>query len=419
MNGLIIFDLDGTLLRSHEHICPAARDTQSALGLPVTEVETIRAMIGETSAGFYRKLAPQYGDMDGFISLFRAKERAALAQRGKLYDGVAELLAALHRRGFMLAVCSNAGKEYIELALAKTEIRGLFQTVVSARDYASKAQAVQTLADTASCSNIIMVGDTSHDFIAAADTLIPFIAVGYGYGALDGADGVHFHAETADDVLPLVNQITLFARISARIRQAPGVRSIGVDGVDTSGKSTFADRFAAYLRSTGVDAAVVHLDDFHNPKALRRQGRSEIEAYVRNAFDLETLANELLIPLRHHGEVHKTLTLLDLDRDTHTLKRRYDIGRDTLVILEGVLLYREPIADLIDYKIYLDIGFDEALRRASARDVPKYGGQILDRYRQKYIPVQQLYIDTYKPKEKCDIIVDNTDPGNPFINSLV
>lgn len=63
--------------------------------------------------------------------------------------------------------------------------------------------------------------------------------------------------------------------------------------------------------------------------------------------------------------------------------------------------YRPPLEEFIDYKIFLDIGFDEMLRRAEARDAPRFGAEILAKYREKYIPVQKKYLEMYKPREKA------------------
>lgn len=49
---------------------------------------------------------------------------------------------------------------------------------------------------------------------------------------------------------------------------------LGVDGVDGSGKTTFAARLAEGFRDRGRAVEVVHLDDFLSPRAIRyRRGR--------------------------------------------------------------------------------------------------------------------------------------------------
>jgi uridine kinase len=83
------------------------------------------------------------------------------------------------------------------------------------------------------------------------------------------------------------------------------------------------------------------------------------------------------------------------------------------VILEGVLLYREPINEYFDCRIFLDISFEEVIKRASLRDVPKYGTKFLEKYKQKYIPIQQWYLEKYKPKEISNCVIDNADYNCP------
>lgn len=109
------------------------------------------------------------------------------------------------------------------------------------------------------------------------------------------------------------------------------------------------------------------------------------------------------------------LTLLDLDTDLYINRKEYTIESDSLVLFEGVLLYRPPLEEFIDYKIFLDIGFDEMLRRAEARDVPRFGAEILAKYREKYIPVQKKYLEMYKPREKSDLVIDNSNPLLPKV----
>ena len=414
MRGIVIFDLDGTLLCTHHHILQAAKDTLRAFGLPDVSDETIIQQIGETSDVFCNAIAPGCADMERFKAQFRINERVALRTHGKLFDGIRTVLSMLAAEGFRLMVCSAASLDYIELALTTTGIKDIFHTVISSKGFAGKGEAIAKEHFT-QCDNVIMVGDRLHDYIAASENQIPSVAALYGYGSADEISLASFTAETPEDIHTRILQITLYTQIYSKIKCKSNVRCVGVNGVDTSGKSVFASRFASFLKSKGQHAVVIHLDDFHNPVATRRKGSNEIEAYINNAFDINTLVEQLLLPIRNTGRVTKTLKLLDLDSDTYTLKNHYDIRQDTLVLLEGVLLYRSPIEDLIDFKIFLDISFEEVAKRASVRDVPKYGIQILDKYQEKYIPIQQWYLQTHNPKGKSDVVVDNSDFKNPFI----
>ena len=114
-----------------------------------------------------------------------------------------------------------------------------------------------------------------------------------------------------------------------------------------------------------------------------------------------------------------TVDLLDLDADTYTNEKTFQANDNTVIIVEGVLLYREPLDEYFDYRIFLDISFDEVLRRAQERDVPKYGEAFLQRYVDRYIPAQKIYLNEYSPKEKCQLIIDNNDFTKPVVHTAV
>ena len=209
----------------------------------------------------------------------------------------------------------------------------------------------------------------------------------------------------------------LFSTIAYKLdeRPLPRARTVGINGVDTAGKTRFAQAFAAFLRAQGRDVALVHGDDFHNPRIVRRQGNDPVRGYIEHAFNLPLLERELLAPIRRGETFDKTLALIDLDADTPTAIRRYTVRRETLVLVEGVLLFRPPIDACFDLRIFLHVPFDEVLRRAAARDVPRYGDDYLERYTFRYIPAQKGYLETYRPAERSDFVIDNTDYANPRI----
>ena len=41
--------------------------------------------------------------------------------------------------------------------------------------------------------------------------------------------------------------------------------------------------------------------------------------------------------------------------------------------------------------------------------------EILAKYREKYIPVQKKYLEMYKPREKSDLVIDNSNPLFPKV----
>lgn len=189
-----------------------------------------------------------------------------------------------------------------------------------------------------------------------------------------------------------------------------GKRVIGINGVDCSGKTTFTLSYSEYLTSIGVKNIVIHIDDFHNPREVRDQGD-----YYDTALDYQLLINEILEPLRKNGSVDKEIVCLDVDTDKYENVRHYRIDEGTIVLLEGFLLFRPPVLEYLDAKVFLHIDFDEVLRRTAIRDVPKYGEWFIGLTKDLFIPTQKRYLSEFEPHKNCDIFIDNSDYENLVI----
>ncbi len=63
----------------------------------------------------------------------------------------------------------------------------------------------------------------------------------------------------------------------------------------------------------------------------------------------------------------------------------------------------------------MHIDFNEVLKRAARRDVPKYGAAFLQKYIEKYIPIQKRYIEEFHPSSTSDIVIDNQNYLHPKI----
>jgi phosphoglycolate phosphatase len=411
----VIFDLDGTLFQSHQCILTAVRHTLSTLDLPPVTDDLIMSLIGEKYADFAAKIAPGFTDLDRLWKIYTQSERDTIRHEARLFDGIPQMLTDLKAEGHKLALCSNGSMEYIELALHSTGIIDQFDLLVTGNDFPSKTEAAAFILQKLPGDCAAVVGDRFHDFEAAADNHLPSIGAAYGYCPQLELNRCTYAAYSAADVRTFVHQIEVFSKIDRDITGDASVRVLGVNGVDTSGKTSFADGLSRYLAARGKKTVLLHLDDFHHPKNVRNSGEQEIEAYINHAFDLELLIRELLDPIKRGEQIDKYLTLLNLTDDAYTNVRHFHIDSDAYVILEGVLLYRKPLEEYIDYKIFLDIDFPEVFRRAEIRDAPIYGRAFLEKYRNKYIPVQQWYLSACAPKAKSNLIVDNQDYHTPRI----
>jgi len=413
---LIIFDLDGTLFQSYLVWIEPIQRALAEMGLAVQNRDQLVSYFGDPPRVLLAKLAPQLPRIkfNKFFKLIRKYGNPRIATHGRLYEGIKEMLGELHSQGFPIALCTNGRKEYAEYVLELSGISEYFDVLLSAEKNESKTPAVMNLVK--KYNNAMIVGDRRNDFEAARETGIPSIAVAYGFGG-EEVKLADFVAEKPADILTHALRINVFNAIEEKLNQnqQSTTHVIGINGVDTSGKTVFAVAFEKYLKSRGYKTMLIHLDDFHNPREVRNKGTDPVQSYIDNAFNLELLVNEILKPVSQGQTVSKELTLLDLETDKFSNIQHYQIVKNTVVILEGVLLYREPLDEHFSIRVFLDVEFDEVLRRAGKRDEVRFGPELIKKYESRYIPVQKRYFAEFNPIERSDILIDNNDLKRPKI----
>ena len=209
-------------------------------------------------------------------------------------------------------------------------------------------------------------------------------------------------------------------RILGRIAEFVGLRKLqdrpfvlGVTGIDASGKTHFASELATHVESSGLGVQLVHVDDFHHPRSVRYESSDEAESYFHRSFDLGTLVDRVLEPISREGSLDDELQLLDLATDSYQLRRRYEVRPESVVILEGVFLFRDALQGYLDLSVFLEVSFDVARDRGCARDASTIGEDARRRYDEKYLPAQQRYIDRVNPRRLADFVVENCDWDRP------
>jgi uridine kinase len=186
---------------------------------------------------------------------------------------------------------------------------------------------------------------------------------------------------------------------------------VGITGVDCSGKSSFTNAFEDFLRSRKIETQIIGIDDFHNPKAWRYSGKNQTDNYFNRSFDLSTVIDKLLVSIRAGKSFTIALPRLNPDTDEYDSAKKYRFSENTVVLFEGVFLFRKELSPYIDYKIFLDISFEECKRRAILRD----SRATLLKYDEKYIPGQRYYMGLYPPDRTADLVIDNSDFSHPRI----
>lgn len=346
------------------------------------------------------------------------KENSFLLGKAKMNDEVIDMFDNLKRDGYKLCICSNNNCEYVNRILNAFEIADRFSVIKCRIEGLCKSQLIKQILDESACCSAIVVSDREIDYEAANHAGCLSIGVTYGYGDKE-YEKADFKATSPTDIYHIINKINnlynniLHEIVRRKNKDNPFV--VGINGVDTSGKTEFTRELWKYISKTGFKVQIVNIDDFHNPSRIRSKEKDPVISYTNNAFNLQYLANELLEPITTQGFINKELLLLDLQKDEFSMCKTYEVDKNTIVLVEGVLLYREPMDRYFNYRIYLDISFEEVLKRASQRDGYLFGQSLIEKYQQKYIPVQKLYIDKHKPKERSDMLILNEDYRNPVV----
>lgn len=191
---------------------------------------------------------------------------------------------------------------------------------------------------------------------------------------------------------------------------------VGINGVDCSGKTTFSSGLERQLEAHGLPVAVIHMDDFTQPYWLRNTSSDPVERYYNNTFDIETLRKSILAPLTSHQVGAVVLKHQSPHNPSEILEHSYVFSDGpSVVIVEGVFVFRPELADYFDAKIFVDIPLSEMRLRAIERDVPRFGFNVLKKYLTRYIPAQERYLEAVRPGDIADIVIDNSDEYNPFI----
>lgn len=191
-----------------------------------------------------------------------------------------------------------------------------------------------------------------------------------------------------------------------------GTVLFGIDGVDGSGKTTFADSLGRYLRGLGRSVIRIGLDGFHNPQSVRyQQGRTSPEGFWLDSYNYERFHEWVLRPLLPGGNGRIRQACHDLDADRMIRPPEVLAPPDCVVIVDGMFLHRAELDGAWTRSVFLDVPFAETARRMAVRDgsPPDPGHASLRRY----VDGQQLYFAERDPAQKATFVVDNSDFHRP------
>jgi phosphoglycolate phosphatase len=192
-NRVLLFDLDGTLIDSAPGLTRAINILFAEQARPPLSVAAVRRMIGDgVPVLIPRAMAAAEPPLDpaatpALLARYNEIYLAAPTADTTVYPGVTETLAALRRRGFRMAVCTNKLQTPTLKVLEAFGLARFFDAVaggdvVPARkpDPAHLQAALALIA--AQADEAVMIGDGINDVKAARGLGVPVLVLPSGYG---------------------------------------------------------------------------------------------------------------------------------------------------------------------------------------------------------------------------------------------
>ncbi|TCO45498.1 uridine kinase [Kribbella antiqua] len=207
------------------------------------------------------------------------------------------------------------------------------------------------------------------------------------------------------------------AELVLKVERTHPVR-VAIDGCSAAGKTTLADELAQVLRDRSERQVIrVGIDFKRAPKLRTAYPHDSPESYYLDSWDNDAIRDRLLIPLGPGGDRQYSAGVMDPSAQTYLEPSVELAAADAVLLADGAFLQRPELDAYWDLRIYVDVTFDEVLRRGIARDQQwmTSAEAAEHRYRTKYIPGEQLYVNQIQPRDRAQLVLNNQDPTNPTL----
>ncbi|MDC0663449.1 HAD family hydrolase [Marinobacter sp. SS21] len=197
---VVIFDWDGTLVDSVDHIAESLHQAATDLGFPALEREAYRDIIGLGMVEALETLYPgitreeMRGIRDNYGRYFFAK----MTTPQNVFEGMTEVLVDLKASGRGCAVATGKSRRGLDSALQSSGLGVHFDLTRCADETRSKPDPAMLLEILEfyglDASEAVMVGDTRYDLEMAQRIGMPAIGVEWGVHKRDVLNGYGPHA---------------------------------------------------------------------------------------------------------------------------------------------------------------------------------------------------------------------------------
>jgi uridine kinase len=204
-----------------------------------------------------------------------------------------------------------------------------------------------------------------------------------------------------------IDEIT--RKILERRASVPDTRSllVGVSGIDGCGKGYIAGQLEARLALHGVTPAILNVDGWLNLPETRFNQGAPAENFYKNAIRFDEFFTQLVTPLRDRRSIHLVADYAE-ETASNYRKHTYDVKDVSVVLVEGIFLFKPRYREYFDLAIWIDCSFSTALARAINRAQEGLSpANTIDAYETIYFPAQRIHLAQDKPRENADLIFEN------------
>lgn len=189
----VAFDLDGTLIDSVPDLAAAVQATLAEYNLPSCTNDDVRSWVGNGVEMLMRRALTQalgheveQDKLDQAMPRFSHYYALHLEKHSCLYEGVHDSLKQLHQAGFKMAIVTNKAHCFTVPLLKAFDIDGFFDEVLGGDSLAKMKPDPLPLTHLMdkwqlTSSQLLMVGDSRNDILAAKAAGVASIGLTYGY----------------------------------------------------------------------------------------------------------------------------------------------------------------------------------------------------------------------------------------------
>lgn len=186
----LVFDLDGTLIDSAPDLHAALNRLMETLQRRMLVLSEVIPMIGDGVPMLVRRALDATGgvpaDFDEILGVYLDIYGSAVADLTTVFPGVPETLAALHKAGHRMAVCTNKPEAATHAVLEAMGLAPYFSAVAGGDSLPMRKPDPGHLLGTLDMlgsvpDRAVMIGDSHNDIQVAINAKVRSIAVSYGY----------------------------------------------------------------------------------------------------------------------------------------------------------------------------------------------------------------------------------------------